>query len=123
MYENYLGDILQKLHDSISAGVFRSDTVTQMLMIHTLLDYDEISKNSIAVIMRTRSERIKPTRQYDSMYRAWYVFLDVWQQLNDGSFLLNAGNLVCAIEVLLSQLMFKFAGTNETWWACALALG
>lgn len=123
MYENYLGDILQKLHDSISAGVFRSDTVTQMLMIHTLLDYDEISKNSIAVIMRTRSERIKPTRQYDSMYRAWYVFLDVWQQLNDGSFLLNAGNLVCAIEVLLSQLMFKFAGTNETWWASALALG
>ena len=118
MYENYLGDVIQKLYDSISAGVFRSDTVTQMLMIHNLLDFDEVcstGRNSIASIMRERSEKIKSTRKYDGMYRAWHVMLDVWQQINDESFLLNSGNLICAIEVLLSQLMFKFAGTNETW--------
>jgi hypothetical protein len=40
--------------------------------------------------------------------------MKLWEDMNK-FFTLNAGNLVCALEVMLSQLMFKFAHTNETW--------
>jgi hypothetical protein len=118
MYENYLGDSMQKLFDSIQAGVFRSDTISHMLQLHNLVDYEEIcsqGENSIAAVMRERSKKIPKNRKYDGMYRAWHLFLDIWEEANNTSFLLNAGNLICAIELLISQLMFKFAGTNDSW--------
>ncbi len=118
MYDSYLGDVMQKLYDSIQAGVFRSDTVSHMLNIHNLIVFEDVctkEKNSIASIITERAKKIQKVRRYDSMYRGWYVFLDVWEQINNSSFLLNAGNLICVIEILISQLMFKFAGTNDTW--------
>ena len=118
MYESYLGGVMQKLVDSINAGVFRSDTITQMLNIHMLVDFDDMctkSKNSIASVMKERGRKITRVRRYDGMFRPWYVFLDIWEEVNNASFLLNSGNLICAIEILISQLMYKFADTNETW--------
>lgn len=118
MYERYLGDVMQKLFDSIQAGVFRSDTITHMLNLHSLVDFDDVcsgDENSIADVMARCSKKIKKNRRYDGMYRAWHLFWDIWVEANNTSFLLNAGNFICAIELLLSQLMFKFAGTNESW--------
>lgn len=118
MYESYLGDVMQKLFDSIQAGVFRSDTVSHMLNLHSLVDFDDVcskDENSIAAVMARKSKKIRKERRYDGMYCAWHAFLEIWEEANNTSFLLNAGNLICAIELLLSQLMFKFAGTNESW--------
>ncbi len=118
MYREYLEDVTQKLKDAVHAGVFRSDTISQILELDEVAPMEDIcsnGRNSIAGFMKEVSKRITGVRRYDGMFRAWYTFLEVWNRANSESFLLNSGNLVCAIEVLISQLMFKFAGTNESW--------
>jgi hypothetical protein len=115
--KDYLASIVKNLESMIECQVFRSATVTQMKAIVDLMDFDEVctkSKDSIAASIAERSKRIAKPRKYDSMYRAWNCFMKTWEEMNK-FFSLNAGNLVCAIEVMLSQLMFKFAHTNDTW--------
>ena len=115
--KDYLASIVKNLDSMIECQVFRSATVTQMKTIVDLMDFDEVcttSRDSIAACMRERSKRISKTRRYDSMHRAWNCYMKTWEEMNR-YFSLNAGNLVCAMEVMLSQLMFKFAHTNETW--------
>lgn len=115
--KDYLASIVKNLESMIECQVFRSATVTQMKSIVDLMDFEEVcttSPNSIAATLREKSKRIAKPRKYDSMYRAWNCFMKTWEEMNR-FFSLNAGNLVCAIEVMLSQLMFKFAHTNDTW--------
>jgi hypothetical protein len=115
--KDYLASSMKNLESMIECQVFRSATVTQMKAIHDYMDFDDVctrSEHSIAATMREKSQRVYKSRKHDSMYRAWNCFMKLWEDMNK-YFTLNAGNLVCALEVMLSQLMFKFAHTNETW--------
>ena len=115
--KDYLASSMKNLESMIECQVFRSATVTQMKAIYDLMDFDEVctrSEHSISKTLLQKSERIFKSRKHDSMYRAWNCYMKLWEDMNK-YFTLNAGNLVCAMEVMLSQLMFKFAHTNETW--------
>lgn len=114
---DYLASCMKNLESMIECQVFRSATVTQMKSIYELMDFHDVcqgSEHSIANVLREKSQRLALCRRYDSMFRAWNCYMRIWEDMNM-YFTLNAGNLVCALEVLLSQLMSKFAHTNETW--------
>ena len=115
---DYLKCTIQTLDSMVESQVFRSNTVLQMQMIHKHLDFKSVcttDKDSIRVLMQARRTRDPRLRGYDPLYGAWSLFVKLWEDMNE-FFFLNAGNLVCAIEVLLAQFMFKFApNTNKTW--------
>jgi hypothetical protein len=114
---DYLASSMKNLESMIECQVFRSATVTQMKAIHEMIDFEEVctgSEHSVRSVMREKSQRLFRSRKHDSMFRAWNCFMRIWEEMNI-YFTLNAGNLVCALEVFLSQIMSKFAHTNETW--------
>jgi hypothetical protein len=114
---DYLASVTKNLESMIECQVFRSATVTQMKAVFDLMPFEEVctrSPNSIANTLREKSAKILKSRRYDSVYRAWHSFMKIWEDMNR-FFCLNSGNLLSAVEVMLSQLMFKFAHTNETW--------
>ena len=117
--KDYLASVVKNLESMIECQVFRSATVTQMKAVFDLMPFEEVctrGPHSIANVLKDKSAKISKTRRYDSMYRSWHCFMKVWEEMNS-YFCLNAGNLLTAVEVMLSQLMFKFAHTNETWYA------
>jgi hypothetical protein len=105
---------VKNLESMVECQVFRSATVVQMKAVIDLMPFDDVSK-SIAGTFQQKRQRVPNERKYDTMYSSWHCFMKVWEDMNR-YFSLNAGNLLCAMEVMLSQLMFKFAHTNETWW-------
>jgi len=115
---DYLASSMKNLESMIECQVFRSATVTQMKAIHEMMDFEEActgaGPSSIRSVLREKSQRVHRPRKHDSVFRAWNCFMRIWEEMNV-YFTLNAGNLVCALEVLLSQIMSKFAHTNETW--------
>ena len=114
---DYLASSMKNLESMIECQVFRSATVTQMKAVHEMMNFEEVctgSQHSVRSVMREKSQRLYRSRKHDSMFRAWNCFMRIWEDMNI-YFTLNAGNLVCALEVLLSQIMSKFAHTNETW--------
>jgi hypothetical protein len=116
---DYLASVTKNLESMIECQVFRSSTVTQMKAIIDLTPFEEVctgSPHSIAATFQDKCKRVFAVRKYDTMYRSWHCFMKVWEDMNR-FFSLNAGNLLCAVEVMLSQLMFKFAHTNDTWCA------
>lgn len=115
--KDYLASSMKNLESMIDCQVFRSATVTQMKSIYELTDFEDVcfkSEDSVARVMAEKSKRVHKCRRYDTTFRAWNFFMRIWEDMNI-YFTLNAGNLLCALEVLLSQLMSKFAHTNETW--------
>lgn len=114
---DYLASVTKNLESMIECQVFRSATVTQMKAVFDLMPFQEVctvGPHSIAAVLREKSAKISKMRRYDSMHRAWHCFMKVWEDMNR-YFCLNSGNLLTAVEVMLSQLMFKFAHTNDTW--------
>ena len=114
---DYLASVTKNLESMIECQVFRSATVTQMKAVFDLMPFEEVctrSPHSIANTLREKSAKILKSRRYDSVYRSWHSFMKIWEDMNR-FFCLNSGNLLSAVEVMLSQLMFKFAHTNETW--------
>lgn len=114
---DYLASSMKNLESMIECQVFRSATVTQMKAIHEMIDFDEVctaSEHSVRNVLRAKSQRLYRSRKHDAMFKAWNCFMRIWEDMNI-YFTLNAGNLVCALEVMLSQIMSKFAHTNETW--------
>jgi hypothetical protein len=115
--KDYLASVVKNLESMIECQVFRSATVTQMKAVLDIMPFDEVctkSPHSIAACIKEKSKRVTMGRRHDAVYRSWHAFVKVWEDMNK-FFSLNSGNLVCAIEVMLSQLMFKFAHTNDTW--------
>jgi hypothetical protein len=116
--KDYLASVTKNLESMIECQVFRSATVTQMKTVFDLMPFREVctgSPHSIAKVLAEKSAKIPKLRRHDSMFRAWNCFMKVWEDMNR-FFCLNSGNLLTAVEVMISQLMFKFAHTNDTWW-------
>jgi len=115
--KDYLASIVKNLESMVECQVFRSATVVQMKAICDLMSFEEVcteSPESIRSTLHEKSKRVSKKRRYDSMYRAWNCFMKVWEDMNH-FFSLNSGNLLGALEIMLAQLMFKFADTNDTW--------
>jgi len=115
---DYLASVVKNLESMIECQVFRSATVTQMKAVFDLMPFQDVCKNSansIAATMLEKTSKISKFRRFDSMHRAWHCFMGIWEDMNR-FFCLNSGNLLTAVEVMLSQLMFKFAHTNDTWY-------
>jgi hypothetical protein len=94
-----------------------------MKAIIDFVDFKDVctsSDSSIQAVLKEKSQRISKYRKHDSVYRAWHTFMKIWEEMNR-YFSLNAGNLTCALEIMLSQLMFKFAHTNETWYVATFS--
>jgi hypothetical protein len=64
--------------------------------------------------MAAKSAKISPHRKYDRVYRGWNAFMNTFTEINR-SFYLNSANLVCVLEIMISQLLHKFGGLNDTW--------
>ena len=115
--DNYVLSAIQTLEGMTEAGVFRSKTISQMLDILKTLDFEEVcatGKHSIAARVREKAKHISELRAYDTVYRGWYAFVSTFSEIN-GSLCLNATNLMCGIELLISRMLFKFGGRNDTW--------
>ncbi len=115
--EDYMRSTVRNLRSMITCKVFRSNTVSQMLMLHDQTDWMDVcvhAKDSIRNVMASKSSHMTVFRRSDPFSRSYHLFMKLWEGMNR-FFFLNAGNLVCAVEVMLSQLMFKFAHTNDTW--------
>ena len=115
--EDYMRSTIRNLRSMITCKVFRSNTVSQMLQIHDQTDWREVcvtGEHSIRNVLRAKTGRASVKWRFSPILRTWNMFMRLWEDMNR-FFFLNSGNLVCALEVLLSQLMFKFAHTNETW--------
>ena len=116
-WKDYLRSSVRNLRSSIYCHVFRSRTVEQMLELHNETCWREVcitGKDSIRSVLRKKGERVSLVLRHNRFLRTWTCFMTLWEDMNR-FFFLNAGNLVCAVEVMISQLMFKFAHTNDTW--------
>jgi hypothetical protein len=114
---DYLVSAVKNLESMIESGVFRSNTVTQMLQITRLMDYASVCTGhtrSISAVIADKSFRVPRPRKYDPFFRAWDTHSKLWEEMNK-YFHLNSGNLCGAVEVMISELMFKFAHTNRSW--------
>jgi len=114
----YLLSAIQSLEGMVDAGGFRSKTITQMKEIVETMDFVKVCStggDSIHQRMKAKAAFISSTRGYDTIYRAWYAFTDTFREVNS-SLNLNAINLMCGVEVLISMLLFKFGGLNDTWY-------
>ena len=114
---DYMRSTVRNLRSMITCRVFRSNTVAQMLLLHDQTEWLNVcvaDKDSIRNVLNRKSRQLTIQRRADPMSRSWHLFMKLWEDMNR-FFFLNAGNLVCAVEVMLSQLMFKFAHTNDTW--------
>ena len=114
---DYLRSTVRNLRSMITCQVFRSNTVSQMLMLHDQTNWMDVcvhAKDSIKNVMAAKSSHMSVLRRADPFSRSYNLFMKLWEGMNR-FFFLNSGNLVCAVEVMLSQLMFKFAHTNDTW--------
>ena len=114
---DYLDSMEQNLKSMIDSGVFRSNTVTQMLLITRRMNYPSVCRDhpqSIHAVIRDKSSKVPMVRRYDPFFRAWDTFTKVLEDANK-FFHLNAGNLCGMVELLIAQLFFKFAHTNKTW--------
>ena len=115
--QDYLDSMMKNLESMIVSGVFRSNTVSQMLQITKLMDFNSVcrtSPHSIHRIIMEKSGKIPTVRRFDPFYRAWDAFAKLMEETNK-FFLLNSGNLCGMVELLIAQLFFKFAHTNKTW--------
>ena len=116
-----ISDYQRSMHKTVESmiisGVFRSNTVSQMLQITKLMDYKSVcneTPTSIYRVIMEKSGKIPTLRRFDPFYRAWDAFTKVMEETNK-YFHLNAGNLCGMVELLIAQLFFKFAHTNKTW--------
>lgn len=114
---DYLDSMVKNLESMIVSGVFRSNTVSQMLHITKLVDYRSVCRDhpqSIHAVICEKSGKVPKVRRHDPFFRAWDAFTKVMEDANR-FFHLNAGNLCGMVELLIAQLFFKFAHTNKTW--------
>jgi hypothetical protein len=114
---DYLDSMVKNLESMIVSGVFRSNTVSQMLHITKLVDYRSVCRDhpqSIHAVICEKSGKVPKVRRHDPFFRAWDAFTKVMEDANR-FFHLNAGNLCGMVELLIAQLFFKFAHTNDTW--------
>jgi hypothetical protein len=115
--ENYVLSAIQSLHGMGKAGVFRSKTIAQMQEILDTMEFVEVcvtDDDSIRKQMEERASVVSPSRAYDSVYTSWDAFMYFFAEINN-SFRLNPANLVCCVELMVSMLLHKFGGTNDTW--------
>jgi hypothetical protein len=115
--ENYVLSTIQSLEGMVKAGVFRSKTISQMQEICEIMDFADVcvtGEHSIRKQVKLRSSKISPDRGYDYVYVAWDSFANFFSTMNH-SLRLNPANLVCAVQMLVTRLLHKFGGTNDTW--------
>ena len=115
--DNYVLSAIQSLHGMGKAGVFRSKTISQMQEITETMDFVEVcatDEDSIRSTMEARRRLVSPSRGYDTVYTSWDAFTHFFSDINH-SFRLNSANLVVCIELMISMLLHKFGGTNDTW--------
>ena len=116
-FEKYIMGVICNLHANVDGGGFRSKTISQIRFIVETLNFGEVcvlSAHSIAKRMASKSAKISPHRKYDRVYRGWNAFMNTFTEINR-SFYLNSANLVCVLEIMISQLLHKFGGLNDTW--------
>ncbi len=111
--ENYVSSSVKTLKSMIMSGAFRSDTIRHKLDIVNSLDFKEVCESIRATVGENRPH-MSIRRRYDSFHAIWYTFMKSWERMNS-FFSLNSANLVCAFEVMVSQLMHMFGDTNKTW--------
>lgn len=113
----YVNSASQSLNGTTKAGGFHSKTITQMQEICETMDFLDVcctGEHSIKKRVKDKAGFISPFRGYDSMYVAWHAFIETFREIN-ACFHLNSINLTCAIEILVSMMLFKFGGQNDTW--------
>lgn len=116
-FEKYIMGVICNLHANVDGGVFRSKTVTQIRFICETLNFGEVcvlSAHSISKRIAAKAAKISTSRKYDRVYRGWHAFMNTFTEINR-SFYLNSANLVCVLEIMISKLLHKFGGLNETW--------
>lgn len=111
--DNYVASCVKTLKSMIMAGAFRSDTIRHKLDIVNSINFDEVCESIRATVQENRAQ-MPLRRRYDSFHTIWYAFMKSWEKMNS-YFSLNSANLVCAFEVMVSQLMHMFGDTNKTW--------
>jgi len=115
--ENYVLSTIQSLEGMVKAGCFRSKTIAQMQEICEIMDFADVcvtGDHSIHKQVKSRACRVSQDRGYDYVYVAWDSFANFFSTINH-SFRLNPANLVCAVQMLVTRLLHKFGGTNDTW--------
>ena len=115
--QDYLESMHKTLRSMIISGLFRSNTVSQMLEIAKLMDFTSVCTGpptSIRRVIMAKSGKIPTVRRFDPFYRTWDAYTKVMEDTNK-FFHMNAGNLCGMVELLIAQLFFKFAHTNKTW--------
>ena len=111
--DNYVAGCVQTLKSMIMAGTFRSDTIRHKLDIVNSINFKDVCVSIRATVKENRAQ-MPLCRRYDSFHTIWHSFMKSWEKMNS-YFSLNSANLVCAFEVMVSQLMHMFGDTNKTW--------
>ena len=117
MWEQYLVSFPETISSAIRGNMFRSKLIVQMLDICDTMQWEEAcckSESSIQATIKRLSHQMPSRRKHISFARSVKAFWRTWEDANQ-NLALNSGNLVFVIESMVSQLLYKFGSTNETW--------
>ena len=117
VFEKYILGCIQNSQCMIQNGSLNSLTIEQAYTIEESMNFDKICSDdpsSIKGIIQATCGLISTQQIFDPFIRTLKTFWRMWEKIN-ADFSMNSGNLVFLIELMVSQLMYRFGDCNETW--------
>ena len=116
-WHNFVHSSVYTLQSMLRNGVFNSKTLLDMLNLLELVKWREActdGEDSISATLREFSAQTPALRKHDGFATCLKAFWRVWEYVNS-FYYMNSPNLIFAIELMVSQLMFRFGDSNESW--------
>jgi len=117
VFEKYILGCIQNSQCMIQNGSLSSLTMEQAYAISERMEFEKVctdGPNSIKGIIQGVSGNISTQQIFDPYIRTLKTFWRIWEKIN-ADFSMNSGNLVFLIELMISQLMYRFGDCNESW--------
>jgi hypothetical protein len=114
---NYVQSSVHTLKSMLRNGVFCSKTLLDSLNILEQIDWPAActeGDDSILATLKEFSAQTPGLRKHDAFAVSLKAFWRVWEYVNS-FYYMNSPNMVFAIELMVSQLMYRFGDSNESW--------
>jgi len=121
-WQDYVHSSVYTLKSMLRNGVFNSKTLVDSLNILELVDWPAActdGDDSIRATVQEFSAQTPALRKHDGFAVCLKAFWRVWEYVNS-FYYMNSPNLIFAIELMVSQLMYRFGDSNESWSRFAL---
>jgi len=114
MFVRYMSSCIESHRGMILSGSYRSTRIQQALQIVDGIPMSPLADVKLKPIVERMANRVPDSIRHDTYLRASCLFMYLFEDINS-DFVLNSGNLECAIEMLISSLGWLVGSHNATF--------